>query len=67
VHDLHIWTAASGQVALSAHVVLTNMNAWNDTLQRLRVLLHERFGIDHVTLQPEPSEQILRLVRPDNN
>lgn len=53
VHDLHIWTIASGRVALSAHVVVDDLAGWSDALTRLRVLLHEEFGIDHVTLQPE--------------
>lgn len=67
VHDLHIWTPSSGQVALSAHVVVTDLSTWDGTLQRLRTLLHDQFGIEHVTLQPEPTDKILRLIRPNNN
>lgn len=53
VHDVHIWTLSSSVVALSAHVVLQDMEAWPRVLPALRELLHQRFAIDHVTLQPE--------------
>jgi cobalt-zinc-cadmium efflux system protein len=53
VHDLHIWTLSSGMAILSAHVVIPDMTGWEDTLAALRELIHERFDIDHVTLQPE--------------
>lgn len=53
IHDLHVWTLASGKFALSAHVVLNDVAQWPLVLNRLRALLHERFAIDHVTLQPE--------------
>ena len=53
VHDLHIWTLSSGKVILSAHIVIPDMSCWEDTLTKLRELIHERFDIDHVTLQPE--------------
>lgn len=53
VHDLHIWTLFSGKVALSAHMELDDINAWAQLLQATRNMLHERFDIEHVTLQPE--------------
>lgn len=53
VHDLHIWTLSSGKVALSAHMELDDINAWAPLLQTTRNMLHERFDIEHVTLQPE--------------
>lgn len=53
IHDLHIWTLSSGQVMLSAHVIVNDMTKWEDTLTALRALIHERFNIEHVTLQPE--------------
>lgn len=54
VHDLHVWTLASGRLALSAHVVVQDLTQWAPLLERLRLLLQRRFNIDHVTLQPEP-------------
>ncbi|MGD9952753.1 MAG: cation diffusion facilitator family transporter [Burkholderiales bacterium] len=55
VHDLHIWTLSGRRIALSAHVVVRDLAQWEQTLRSLQALLHARFGIDHVTLQPEPS------------
>jgi cobalt-zinc-cadmium efflux system protein len=56
VHDLHIWAITSGLVALSAHVVIDDLRGQQELLQQLRLLLRERFGIDHVTLQLETPE-----------
>lgn len=65
IHDLHIWTLASGRVALSAHVVIHDMSRWDNQLAALRHLLHERYDIEHVTLQPEPAMRTTRLHRMD--
>ncbi|MES2364729.1 MAG: cation diffusion facilitator family transporter [Pseudomonadota bacterium] len=53
VHDLHIWTLASGKVSLSAHLEIPTMQDWPGILHVTRKMLHDRFDIDHVTLQPE--------------
>lgn len=53
VHDLHIWTIASGQVALSAHLDVEDLGRWPQVLEEARRTAHRRFGIEHVTLQPE--------------
>ncbi|HRP24533.1 MAG TPA: cation diffusion facilitator family transporter [Thauera sp.] len=53
VHDLHIWSLDSRRTALSAHVVLADARRWPTVLAALRTMLQERFGIEHVTLQPE--------------
>lgn len=55
VHDLHVWNISSGQVALSAHVELDNLDHWAALLESARQMLQTRFGIGHVTLQPEPA------------
>jgi cobalt-zinc-cadmium efflux system protein len=52
VHDLHIWHMTSARTALSAHLVIRDPSEWPDTLAAAQRLLAERFGIDHVTLQP---------------
>lgn len=54
VHDLHVWTITSGRDALSVHVVAAEGEAYAPLLGRLRSMLHERFGFDHVTIQIEP-------------
>lgn len=58
VHDLHIWNLSSGQIALSAHIELAELNSWHHILNNMRKLLHDQFDIDHVTLQPEIAVQI---------
>jgi cobalt-zinc-cadmium efflux system protein len=51
VHDLHIWTITSGRDALSAHVIVPKGQDRDVVLGKLEQILHERFGIDHLTLQ----------------
>jgi len=53
VHDLHIWTVTSGFGALAAHVVVAADCDRDLVRRRIELLLHERFGIDHTTLQME--------------
>jgi len=53
VHDLHIWTVTSGFGALAAHVVVAVDCDRDLVRRRIELLLHERFGIDHTTLQME--------------
>jgi cobalt-zinc-cadmium efflux system protein len=57
VHDLHIWTITSGMISLSAHVVLAEGSDSAALLDGLRETLHDRFGIDHMTIQIEPDGQ----------
>jgi cobalt-zinc-cadmium efflux system protein len=61
VHDLHVWTLASGNYALSAHVRLQRLEEWPALLARATVLLRERFGIEHLTIQPELREAVTYL------
>ena len=58
IHSVHIWALSSQVSALSAHVVLKDMQTWHEVLPQLRRMLHERFSIDHVTLQPETEEAL---------
>jgi cobalt-zinc-cadmium efflux system protein len=53
VHDLHVWTITSGREALSAHVVHSYGVEQHELLKGLRAKLHERFGVDHLTIQME--------------
>lgn len=67
VHDLHVWSITPGRVALSAHVEVNDLARWPETLNAARAALHDHFGIDHVTLQPEqpgaaqPHTAVVRL------
>jgi len=56
VHDLHIWTITSGREALSAHVIHAQAISQSNLLKELRTKLHDRFGVDHLTIQMETPE-----------
>jgi len=53
VHDLHVWTLTSGKEAMSAHVVVDEIAAGDLIIRALHEMLHERFGIEHTTIQIE--------------
>jgi cobalt-zinc-cadmium efflux system protein len=52
-HDLHVWTVTSGFPSLAAHVLVEPGADCHRIRLELERLLHERFGIDHTTLQVE--------------
>ncbi|MCA9822953.1 MAG: cation transporter [Dehalococcoidia bacterium] len=56
LHDLHIWSLAPSFVSLSAHVEVESMTESERAIGLLSVMLRERHGISHVTLQPETQE-----------
>jgi cobalt-zinc-cadmium efflux system protein len=56
VHDLHVWTITSGIEALSVHIVHHAETPQAELLRRVREKLHDRFGIDHLTIQTETIE-----------
>jgi len=53
VHDLHVWEVTSGFPSLSAHVTVRSGCDTQSHRRQLAELLHERFGIEHTTLQVE--------------
>ncbi len=55
VHDLHAWNLGANQVALSAHVVLSeeNYHQQPQVLEKIKSLLAAEYGIQHTTLQFE--------------
>ena len=52
IEDLHIWTLASNQTVLSAHIRIEDLNQWHVILGQLHDRLHHHFSIDHITIQP---------------
>jgi cobalt-zinc-cadmium efflux system protein len=66
VHDLHVWEVTSGFPALAAHVLVEPGDDCHGRRRELEVLLHDRFGIEHTTLQVdhEAGEQLLRIEQP---
>jgi cobalt-zinc-cadmium efflux system protein len=53
VHDLHLWTVTSGFAALSAHVEIGDETDPAEVLSPVTRRLQDRFGLRHITLQPE--------------
>lgn len=65
VHDLHVWTVTAGFGALAAHVVVARGGDRDLIRQRIELVLTERFGIEHTTLQME-EEADQGLLRVEN-
>ena len=63
VHDLHVWEVTSGFPALAAHVLVDADQDCHYLRRELEGLLHERFGIDHTTLQVdyESADPLLQI------
>lgn len=65
VHDLHVWQITSGEVALSAHVLVDPRSDCHALRRDVEKVLHTEYAITHTTLQvdhasPEPT------LRPDD-
>jgi cobalt-zinc-cadmium efflux system protein len=64
VHDLHIWTITSGFDALSAHVLVGRSEDCHARRRDVEGMLHERFQIEHTTLQVEhAAEELIQVAR----
>ncbi len=53
VHDLHVWPLSTTETALTAHLVAPDAPSTDELLQSARRMLHDRFHIEHCTLQVE--------------
>jgi cobalt-zinc-cadmium efflux system protein len=53
VHDLHVWTVTSGFPSLAAHVVVERAIDRDLALRTLEVMLRDRYGLEHTTIQIE--------------
>jgi cobalt-zinc-cadmium efflux system protein len=53
VHHLHIWPIGAAEIALTAHVVRTEVEGHDAFLDQVARDLETRFGINHATLQVE--------------
>jgi cobalt-zinc-cadmium efflux system protein len=54
IHDLHVWGLSTTEVALTAHLVVDDA-ADNELLNHVVNGLHDRFGIEHSTVQMDKS------------
>ncbi|MDO9566714.1 MAG: cation diffusion facilitator family transporter [Candidatus Desulfaltia sp.] len=53
IHDLHVWPMSTTEVALSVHLIIVDDPLKNDFLSKLQQGLHDRFSIEHSTIQIE--------------
>ena len=51
VHDLHVWAMGTSETAMTAHLVMPQGHADDAFLKSATGQLHERFDIEHVTIQ----------------
>ena len=60
VHDLHVWTIASGMNALSGHIVVPDqiLSEADKAVQAINRMLLEKYEITHTTLQVEPEKKV---------
>lgn len=56
LHDLHVWSLSTTEVALSVHLVLAEDSQDPQYLARIQETLHDRFHIEHTTIQIERPE-----------
>ncbi|MBD2432801.1 MULTISPECIES: cation diffusion facilitator family transporter [Fischerella] len=59
VHDLHIWAMSTTESALTAHLVMLTGNPGDAFLCRVAMDLHDKFGIEHTTIQIETGNFLL--------
>jgi cobalt-zinc-cadmium efflux system protein len=64
VHDLHVWEITSGFPALSAHVLVDADSDCHAARRDMEAMLHERFGLDHTTLQVDHTGAQLLNIEP---
>ncbi|BAU08084.1 cation diffusion facilitator family transporter [Fischerella sp. NIES-3754] len=63
VHDLHIWAMSTTESALTAHLVMLTGNPGDAFLCRVAMDLHDKFGIEHTTIQIETGNFLLPCVQ----
>jgi cobalt-zinc-cadmium efflux system protein len=56
VHDLHIWSMSTTEVAMTVHLVMPAGHPGDVALFRVVDELREEFGIGHITLQVEQGD-----------
>lgn len=70
LHDLHAWLISDGFAAVTVHVVLDGSSHGTDVARLVGERVRAKFGITHVTVQPEApssSQQLLPVERLHRN
>ncbi|MGW2325884.1 cation diffusion facilitator family transporter [Streptomyces sp. NPDC001700] len=67
VHDLHVWQITSGEVSLSAHVLVGEEGDCHAVREGLEAVLRERYGITHTTLQVDHLDTLPPRPRTDGD
>lgn len=67
VHDLHIWGMSTSEAALTAHLMMPTGYPGDAFLTRVAQELHDRFGIEHTTIQIETDPSQPCILAPDHH
>lgn len=62
LHDLHAWQISDGFTAVTVHVVLDGAGHGTDVARAVGEQVRRRFGVEHVTVQPEAPPSSMQLV-----
>lgn len=57
LRDLHVWSMSTTETALSVHLIIVDDSLDNDFLSKLQQQLHDRFSIEHSTIQIERQDE----------
>lgn len=66
LHDLHAWSISDGFAAVTVHVVLDGVGHGTDVAGAVGDRIRQKYGIEHVTVQPEAppvSQQLVPIDR----
>ena len=66
IHDLHIWAMSTTETALTCHLVMPGGHPGDAFLARASDALHDKFRIEHSTLQIECGDADACALAPDS-
>jgi cobalt-zinc-cadmium efflux system protein len=61
VHDLHIWPMSTTETALTVHLEMPHANGGDEFLHQVCKHLHDKFKIEHCTIQIEQNAKACSL------
>jgi cobalt-zinc-cadmium efflux system protein len=66
IHDLHVWPLSTTETALTVHLVVPQRLSGDAYVAAIAGELHDRFGIDHATVQIEAGDGAACRLEPDD-